>query len=411
MGTLTVAKIRALTRPGRYGDGDGLWLQVRSTDRRSWLFRYMLRGKARAMGLGPVDLISLADARTAAREYRQLLLRGTDPLEHRRRIARVAPGEGGPTFSEVAELYIAAHEAGWKNAKHRYQWRNTLSVIAAPVFGDKPIVMVNVGDVMMALEPIWHSKAETASRTRGRIESVLDYAAARGWRQGDNPARWRGHLANLLPARRKFAAIRHFAALPWRDMATFMVELRQREGSGARALEFAILTAARSGEVRGMHWGEIDLGERCWNVPAARMKARREHRVPLSEAAYTVLSAVAPPAADPDAAALVFASTKPGKPLSDMSLTAVLRRMGRSDLTVHGFRSSFRDWLSEATTYPGELAEAALAHVISNKVEAAYRRGDLFEKRRQMMDAWAEHCARPIAPAEVVRLHRQRAQQ
>jgi integrase len=411
MGALTVAKIRALTQSGRYGDGDGLWLQVRSADRRSWLFRYMRRGKARAMGLGPVDLISLADARTAARECRQLLLGGTDPLEHRRRLALAASSAAGPTFNEVAELYIAAHEAGWKNAKHRYQWRNTLSMIAAPVFGDKPIGAINVGDVMMALEPIWHSKTETASRTRGRIESVLDYAAARGWRQGDNPARWRGHLANLLPARRKFAAIGHFAALPWRDMAAFMVELREREGSGARALEFAILTAARSGEVRGMSWGEVDLGERRWNVPAARMKARREHRVPLSEAAYTVLSAVASPAAKPDVAALVFASTKPGKPLSDMSLTAVLRRMRRSDLTVHGFRSSFRDWASEATTYPGELAEAALAHVISNKVEAAYRRGDLFEKRRHMMDAWAEHCARPMVPAEVVRLHRHSARQ
>ncbi len=362
------------------------------------------------MGLGPVDLISLADARGAARECRQLLLGGTDPLEHRRRMLADAAG-AGPTFNEVAELYITAHEASWKNAKHRYQWRNTLSMIAAPVFGDKPIASVNVGDVMMALEPIWHSKAETASRTRGRIESVLDYAAARGWRQSDNPARWRGHLANLLPARRKFAAIGHFAALPWRDMAAFMVELRQREGSGARALEFAILTAARSGEVRGMSWGEVDLGERCWKVPAARMKARREHRVPLSEAAYTVLSAVAPPAANPDVATLVFASTKPGKLLSDMSLMAVLRRMGRSDLTVHGFRSSFRDWASEATVYPGELAESALAHVISNKVEAAYRRGDLFEKRRQMMDAWAEHCARPMVPSEVVLLHGQRARQ
>jgi integrase len=405
MGALTVTKIRALTQPGRYGDGDGLWLQVRSAERRSWLFRYMLRGKARAMGLGPIDLVSLADARTATRECRQLLLAGVDPLEYRRHtLARATTVK---TFTEVADLFLTAHDAGWKNDKHRTQWRSTLATYAKPVFGDKAVVAIDTGDVMAALEPIWLVKTETASRVRGRIEAVLDYASARSWREGDNPARWRGHLSNLLPARSKVAAVEHHAALPWREMAEFMADLRGRDGAGARALEFAILTAARSGEVRGMRWGELDFVEQCWNVPGVRMKAKRDHRVPLSGAALAVLSTMMLPGEKPNSAALVFGSAKPGKLLSDMTLTAVLRRMGRGDLTAHGFRSSFRDWASEATAFPGELAEAALAHVVRDKTEAAYRRGDLFNRRRQLMDAWAEYCARPVLPPEVVSFHGQ----
>lgn len=270
------------------------------------------------------------------------------------------------------------------------------------MFGQKAVAAVDVGDVMAVLEPIWRVKPETASRVRGRVKSVLDYAAARSWRQGDNPARWKGHLANLLPARSAVAAVEHHAALAWKDIAAFMAELHQREGVGARAVELAVLTAARSGEVRGAQWGEIDFEARSWNIPAARMKAKRPHRVPLSDAALALLTALLPDEGKPDA--LIFQGSKPDKPLSDMSLSAVLRRMGRPEITVHGFRSTFRDWASEATTYPGELAEAALAHIVKDKTEAAYRRGDLFDRRAVMMADWADACAGQTR-GDVVPLH------
>ena len=405
MGKLTAVKVRSLTEPGRYGDGDGLWLQVRSADRRSWLFRFMLAGKARAMGLGPVDLVSLADARAAARECRQLLLAGKDPLEHRQR-ARAELRTTGRSFREVSELFLRAHNKGWKNPKHRTQWRSTLETYAWPIFGDKPVAAIDTDDVTTALEPIWHGKTETATRLRGRIEAILDYAGARKWRSGDNPARWRGHLATILAPPRKVAPVEHHPALPWREIGAFMADLRAREGQGARALEFLILTAARSGEARGMRWGEVDFTTKAWTVPLDRMKSSREHRVPLSEAALAVLAAGIPPGDDIDPQAFVFRGMKADKPLSDMSLMAVLRRMERDGLHVHGFRSSFRDWAAEATAYPAEFAEAALAHVVKDKTEAAYRRGDLFERRRRMMDDWAAVCAAPMPQPEVVRLRR-----
>lgn len=303
------------------------------------------------------------------------------------------------TFDACAAAYIGAHETGWRNAKHRDQWRNTLSTYANPVFGSRPVQAIDVGLVMKALEPIWQTKPETASRLRGRIEAVLDWATVRGYRQGDNPARWRGHLDKLLPARNKIRSVEHHAALPYDETAEFLAMLRSQEGIGARALEFLILTAARTGEVIGAQRDEIDLDEKVWIVPAARMKAGREHRVPLSPAAVAVLERMKE-SCEGD---FVFPGGRRNKPLSNMALLAVLRRMGRGDLTAHGFRSTFRDWAAERTNFPREVAEAALAHTVGDKVEAAYRRGDLFDKRRQLMEAWARFSAIGKAP-EVVPL-------
>ena len=304
----------------------------------------------------------------------------------------------------MADAYIAAHEASWRNAKHRQQWRNTLDTYADPILGKLPVAQVEVGDVMRVLEPLWREKTETASRLRGRIESVLDYATARGWRSGENPARWRGHLDNLLPARSKVAKVEHHAALPWREIGAFMAALAEEEGVSALALRFAILTAARTGEVIGARWSEIDMQAAVWTVPADRMKAAREHRVPLSDAALDVLREVAKLRTEPEADGFVFPGGKAGKPLSSMALLMLLRRMERGDLTAHGFRSTFRDWCAEATNYPREVAEAALAHTLRDKTEAAYQRGDLMEKRRRLMAEWATFCARPAPAGEVVPL-------
>jgi integrase len=352
------------------------------------------------MGLGAVEDVTLAEAREAAEEARKLLRQGSDPIEARRagRVARAAAN--ALTFREVAERYIAAHEASWRNPKHRQQWRNTLESYALPVLGDLAVSLVDVGHVMRVLEPMWREKTETASRLRGRIEAVLDYAKARDWRAGENPARWRGHLDHLLPARSKLQRVEHHAALPWRQMSAFMADLRRQDGIAARALAFAILTAARTGEVIGARWEEFD-GD-VWTVPAERMKAGREHRVPLSPAALAVVTAMEPTRGL--AGSFVFPGGKKDKPLSSMALLMLLRRIGRSDLTAHGFRSTFREWAAEATGYPREVVETALAHINKDKVEAAYQRGDLFEKRARLMSDWAEFCDRPAVPAEVAAL-------
>jgi integrase len=407
---LTAAKVRT-AKPGRYVDGDGLMLFVRSPDARFWLLRYSHGGKRREAGLGRagegLNDVTLAEARQKAADMRRMVKAGIDPLVYReaeaarqKAVAQQAAAQG-VTFRAVADLYMGAHDAGWRNPKHRDQWRNTLATYAFPHFGDLPAGDVGTGHVMAALEPIWTAKPETATRVRGRIESVLDYATARGWRSGENPARWRGHLANLLPARGKVARVEHHAALPWREVGTFMAALGEREADSvaALALRFAILTAARSGEVMGAHWAEIDLGEAVWTVPAERMKAGREHRVPLTAAALAVLRQAAALRTSKAADAFVFPGQRPGKGLSVMALAMTLRRMDRGDLTVHGFRSTFRDWCAEATNFDRDTAEAALAHTLRNKVEAAYRRGDLFDKRRRLMDAWATFCAAPAVPA------------
>lgn len=302
------------------------------------------------------------------------------------------------TFDACAAAYIEAQEAAWRNPKHRQQWRNTLSTYASPVFGSLPVQAVDVGLVMKCLEPIWTTKPETASRLRGRIESILDWAAVRGYRRGDNPARWRGHLDKLLPARGKIRQVEHHSALPYSEIAEFLTALRAEEGVAARALEFLVLTATRTGEVIAARWDEVHLKEKVWVVPAVRMKAGREHRVPLSAAALAVLQQMR----EAREGEFIFPGGKAGRPLSNMAMLKVLRRMDRADLTAHGFRSTFRDWAAERTNFPREVAEMALAHTVSDKVEAAYRRGDLFQKRRQLMEAWARSCGSPARGGELV---------
>jgi integrase len=388
MAKLTASGVANKREPGRYGDGDGLWLEVATSQRRAWFLRYMRNGKARTMGLGDADDVSLKQAREKAADARKLLGNGIDPIEHRRaaREVETAAQAKQTTFAEAAQQYIAGHEAGWRNPKHRQQWRNTLTTYAEPVLGNLPVGAVGTEQVLKVLNPIWSSRPETASRVRGRIEQVLSYSIARGWRDGPNPAVWRGHLQLMLPAKGKVRAVEHHAALDWREAPAFMVELRKRNSFGARSLEFLILTAVRSGEVRGATWDEFDLAGSTWTIPAARMKAARPHRVPLSEPALGILQAMAKLK---DGSGLVFLGQKHGAQLSDMTLTAVLRRMGRNDLTAHGFRSTFRDWAAENTHHPNHVVELALAHAIGDKVEAAYRRGDLFEKRQALMADWA----------------------
>jgi integrase len=375
-------------------DGKGLYLRIGPTGSKSWVYRFMLDGKLHDMGLGPYSDISLADARERAAAQRKLRLDGKDPIEARRanRLAEHFATSKVMSFKDCAEAYIAAHQAGWKNPKHAKQWPSTLEAYVYPVFGRLPVQAVDVGLVMKAVEPIWTKKSETASRVRGRIESVLDWATARGYRTGENPARWRGLLENLLPKRSKVAPVEHHPALPYREMPEFMAALRPRGGIAAAALEFAILTAARTSEVIGATWPEIDFGARLWTIPAGRMKAGREHRVPLSDAAMTILRSLY----EVRTSDRVF-------PISNMAMAMTLRRMGCSDLTVHGFRSTFSDWCAEQTNTPSEVREMALAHSVGDKVEAAYRRGDLFQKRRALAEAWATFCA-GLAEGNVVNL-------
>lgn len=390
---LSALEVSRLKKPGLHAVGGvaGLALQVAPGGARTWVLRFMVAGKRRDMGLGGFPDVTLATAREKAREARTKLDQGIDPIQQRQELksAMRASAAAAKTFSECVTGYVDAKSAEWKNAKHRQQWSNTLTEYADPVIGQLLVRDVTLAHVLKILEPIWTTKTETASRVRGRIESVLNWATVRGYRSGENPARWRGHLDKLLAAPKKAAKVTHHAALDVDAVPGFIASLRQQSGIGARALEFAVLTAARSGEVRGATWAEIDLEAAVWTVPAERMKAGKEHRVPLSPAALKLLRAL-PRIEDSD---LVFPSpTK--KVLSDMTLSAVLRRM-KVDAVPHGFRSSFKDWASERTSYPAEMSEMALAHAIGDKVEAAYRRGDLFEKRRRMMNDWAKFCATP----------------
>jgi integrase len=402
IGKLTALKVSKAKTPGYYGDGGGLYLQVSRYLSKSWVFRRKLAGRVREMGLGSLDTYSLAEARERARECRKLCDEGRDPIEERRAARNREKLEAARvmTFQESSERYIAAHEAGWKNPKHAAQWPATLAAYVYPVFGSLPVAAIDTALVLKAIEPIWNDKPETASRVRGRIEVILDWATVRGDRQGENPARWRGHLDKLLPNKTKIRRVEHHAALPYGEIGAFMAELRRQPGVGAQALAFAILTAARTGEVIGATWSEIDLNARLWTVPAERMKAGKEHRVPLSDAAAAILEDLAARVRDGD---FVFPGGRAGRPLSNMAMTMTLRRMGRSDLTTHGFRSSFRDWAAERTGFPADVAEMALAHTVGDKVEAAYRRGDLFQKRRQIMEAWAKFCGTaPVAGGQVV---------
>lgn len=389
---LTRSVVDEVAERGMYPDGDGLYLQVRSAGARSWIYRFMLNGRRRDMGLGPARLVSLSEARQRAHGCRRSVkLDRSDPVEVRRSRASTRPS--APLFRTAARLYIEAQEPSWKTAKHALQWRSTLARYAHPVLGEVAVDSIRTEDVLKVLEPIWLKKPETAGRVRMRVQAVLDWAGARGLRSGDNPARWEGHLDKILPRRSQVAAVKHHPALPFAELPQFMGDLGRIDATVARALQWVILTGVRTSEALGARWGEIDLTHGIWTIPAQRMKAAKEHRVPLSPQALALLVGPRPPIP----AALVFQGAKAGRPLSNMAMLMMLRRLGRRDLTVHGFRSSFRDWVAERTDFPSEVAEMALAHTIANKVEAAYRRGDLFDKRRQLMNAWGDFCG-PGAP-------------
>ena len=381
-------------------DGGGLYLRVSATGAKSWVYRYQVSGKRCDMGLGSASLFSLAEARKRAHEARKLVAEGLDPIEARlaERQAKAIDAAKAMTFQACAEAYIAAHRAGWRSPKSLQQWEGSLRDYVHGIFGALPVHAVDVGLVLKAIEPIWTEKPETANRVRGRIEAILDWATARRLRQGENPARWRGHLENLLPKHSKIRRVEHFSALPYCEIGPFMTELRQDSGVAALALEFAILTAARSSEVIGARWDEFNLAEGLWTVPAERMKGGREHRVPLADAALAIVGQMAAIRSGD----FVFPGQRTGQPIGAMGLLYKLGQMGRRDVTVHGFRSSFRDWAAERTGFLSEVAEMALAHAVGDKVEAAYRRGDMFQKRRQLAEAWARFCRAPPAGGEVV---------
>lgn len=412
--TLHKLSTKAITeqrQPGYYGDGGNLYLQVSEAGTKSWVFRYTLRGRPKTedhskdsveMGLGSLLNVSIRDARAKAAEYRGLLANRIDPVTARDQgRAQVAlEAAKSITFSECCKRYIEAQESDWKNPKHVKQWRNTLRDYCEAKFGSVPVQDIDTPHVLSALEPIWTEIPETARRVRGRIESVLDWAKVRTYRSGENPARWRGHLDKLLPKKRK--PPEHLAALPFDQIGSFVVELREQPGIAARALEFAIFTAGRTGEVTGALWKEIDMDAAVWVIPGARMKAGREHRVPLSAPAMAVLRKLeAVRRGD-----LVFPGSKEGKPLSDMAMSMVLRRMGRAGITVHGMRSSFRNWAARCTSYPREICELSLAHTVGTAVERSYMRDDLLERRRPLMEDWARHCETVKPAGEVVSLKR-----
>lgn len=384
-------------KPGMHLDSDGLYLLVQASGTKSWVFRYQLAGKRREMGLGSLTKVDGKAARAMAAHARMLVGNGKDPLEERKaerarlQAEVVAADQRVVTFKDVATEYIAQHRSGWRNPKHAQQWQNTLETYVYPDIGAIPVSDVDTPMVLKILKSIWTEKTETASRVRSRIELILSYAKAKSLRDGENAAQWRGHLDMLLPKPTKVRKVRHHAALPYVQAPSFLKALHATTGVAARALEFAVLTAARSGEVRLAKWSEVDLDKGGWTVPADRMKAQKEHRVPLSSHAMDLLCAQS----KVDGTDLIFPGVRMGRPLSDMSLSAVLKRMKFGEFTVHGFRSTFRDWTAEATHFPHEMAETALAHTLTNKVEAAYRRGDMIEKRREMMQAWSDYLNPP----------------
>lgn len=393
---LTARKVET-AKPGKYSDGGNLYLIVSATGSRKWVLRFSWRGHAKEMGLGSASTVALADARERAASARRKIAQGLNPINERKR-------DGGiPTFGEIADDVREALSAGFRNEKHKAQWKSTLETYAAPLRA-KPVDTIAIDDVLAVLKPIWVSKAETASRVRGRIEKVLDAAKAKGFRNGENPARWRGHLDHLLPRPLKLAR-GHHAAMPYEDVAAFITKLRDREAFAAMALELLILTAARSGEILGMKWTEIDFDKKLWTVPANRMKAGREHRVPLSARAIAILRKLE----KLKLSEFVFPGQQRNKPLSNMAMEMVLRRMKIEDATVHGFRSSFRDWAGNVSNFPREITETALAHVIGDKAEQAYRRSDALEKRRKLMEAWAAYCEK-VPLGKVVQLRKAKLQ-
>ncbi|HSH93183.1 MAG TPA: integrase arm-type DNA-binding domain-containing protein [Roseimicrobium sp.] len=382
MNRLTARGITALSKPGRHYDGDGLYLVVDTNGSKRWVFLFRRDGKLKEMGLGGLSSVPLSAARALAAGARQVVAAGRNPIELRK---AHAAADNAVTFGAFADQLVTDIQSGFRNEKHRWQWKHTLETYAASL---RPLTFdaVTTEKVLEVLTPLWQTKQETASRLRGRIERVLDAAKAKGLRTGENPARWRGHLDSLLPRRKKLQR-GHHAAMPYSDVPAFIVELRKREAVAALMLEFTILTAARTGEVTGATWGEIDRKAKLWTVPAERMKAGKAHRVPLSARALEIVEKVEVLRTEGD---FLFPGPRKGKPHSNMAMLALMkRRMDLEDLTIHGFRSSFRDWAGECTAFPREVAEAALAHVVGDEVERAYRRGDALEKRRELMDAWA----------------------
>lgn len=407
---LSALQVQRLKRPGYYADGAGLYLQVSPALTKSWIFRFKLNGRPREMGLGPLSAFSLAEARERAAAQRKLLADGIDPIETRNAQRRTAIAEAARTltFDQAAAAYIEAKEHEWKNAKHGDQWRNTLATYASPKLGKLGVGEVDTPAVLAVLKPIWLTKTETAVRLRGRIEKILDWATPEYRPEGPNPARWVGHLDKKLADPNKIAPVENHASLPYAEVGAFMREIRKMQGSAPLAAEFIILTSVRTNEALLAKWDEFDTEAALWTIPAARMKgakhSTREHRVPLSRQALKVLEKARALGGD-----YVFPGRKPGSALSNMSCLAVLKRMGRSDLTIHGFRSTFRTWAAESTAFPREVVEMALAHTIANKVEAAYQRGDLFAKRAKLMQAWADYCGRVAETGSVTPIGKNRA--
>jgi integrase len=398
---LSSRTVASLAKPGRHADGEGLYLIIDKGGAKRWAFIFRWKapgqpgpGKLREMGLGGLSAVSLAEARERAGEARRLLANGRNPIEARRHAE--AARQSATTFGALADSLVEDLQHGWRSKTSKASWSKTIATHGAAL-RSLPVDAIQTADVLAVLTPIWQTRNETAARLRGRIERVLDAARAKGLRSGENPARWRGHLDKLLPKRQKLAK-GHLAALPYTDVPAFVAELRKREGSVPLALEFIILNASRAGEVFGARWSEIDRKAALWAIPAKRMKAGREHRVPLSERALEILDTIEPLRTGE----YVFPSKARGQPLSPSSLRALLRRMNMKATTVHGFRSSFRDWCGECTAFPREVAEAALGHVVGNEVERSYRRGDALEKRRKLMDAWAGFIGSPRATGTVV---------
>lgn len=393
---LTTRKVET-AKPGRYGDGGGLWLVVSPSGAKKWVFRFTLRGRVTEAGLGPVNAVSLARAREKAAEARAMVADGVNPIEAKREGRRLAAKT--PTFGEVADAVIEAKSARWRNAKHRAQWRATLATYAASL-RSRPVDQIDTAAVLAVLKPIWNEKAETAARVRGRIEAILDFASAHGMRSGDNPARWPGPISVILGEQRRSRG--HYDAMPYEGVPAFMERLRQTDSVTALALEFIVLTAARAGEALGARWSEVDFDAKIWSVPAERMKAERPHRVPLCDRALEILRQLYAARSND----FVFPGRDRGKHASPSAVGALMRRINAGDATVHGFRSSFRDWAGDMTHFPREVAEAALAHAVGDKAEQAYRRSDALEKRRQLMAAWASYIDDQDKSGNVVPLQR-----
>ncbi len=384
---LTSLEVNRIKEPGKHPLGENLYLQVSKSGTRSWIFRYTLDGKGRWMGLGSASVVSLAKARDLVVDQKRILQKGLDPLKKRAFDLKEEQAKS-VTFKQCAENYIEAHKPKWKSRKNLIQWQNSLATYAYPVCGDLPVGEIDTATVMKILKPIWYEKTETASRVRARVERILSWATVQGYRNGENPAQWRGHLDQLLPNKSTISKTNHFKAMPFDEVGFFIKDLRAMEGIASRAMEFLILTATRTNETLEARWDEINLDEKVWTIPATRMKAKREHKIPLSHRCIQLLLEMR----DLRCSEFVFPGTKHNHPLSNMSLLMILRRMDLK-FTTHGFRSSFSDWAAERTNITREVVEMALAHTIKNKVEAAYRRGDLMLKRKKLMDTWAEYCS------------------